>query len=214
MSTVNNVGGLSAQEYPSQPFAPKTMVSSSASQGAETSDQTDIVDVSQVALRETSLTGRIALQAQAGHITTDQATQLYQQVASIHSQIVADKKADGGTLTQQDIDAINQLETQLSSTIYSDAHDGAAPPPNPTPLNAGKRAGMEAGRIQLNLQAGNITSTQAQQLAAQQAQIDQLIVTDKQANGGTLTQQEVRQINQMQSAASKAIYEAGHATTD
>ncbi|MFN7996281.1 MAG: hypothetical protein U0Q18_21900 [Bryobacteraceae bacterium] len=172
----------------------------------------DTVVISPAAQREAMETGRIALNVQAGNLTSDQATQLYQQVATIHSQIAADKQANGGALSATDAQAINQLQSQLSATIYSDAHNGTAPPSDVTPTQAGLREAMQAGRIALNEQAGNLTSSQVQQLGAQQAQIDQLIASDQQQNSGPLTPQQQATISQMQDQASQAIYQAAHSS--
>jgi hypothetical protein len=145
----------------------------------------------------------------AGNLTSDQATDLYQQVASIQSQIAADKQANGGTLSTQDAQTIDQLQSQLSGTIYSDAHNGAAPPTTaPNASEAGKRAAMQAGRIESNEQDGNISASQAQTLTQQQTQIDQQIASDEQANNGTLTKAQAQQINQLQDQASQAINQA------
>jgi hypothetical protein len=101
----------------------------------------------------------------------------------------------------------------LSATIYSDAHNGAAPPSDPTQSGAAQREALQAGRIQLNEQAGNLGSSQAQQLMQQQYSIDRQIATDTQANGGPLTQAQAQQINQLQDQASTQIYQTAHNAT-
>jgi len=213
--TITNVNSLASELYLSQAAAPKQPASTAGSPTgvAVPVDQVDITHNSDAMHRQISETGRIALNAAAGTLTSAQATQLYQQVASIQAQITADTQANGGTLTPQDADSISQLQSQLSATIYSDAHNGAAPPPNPTITVAGQREALQAGRIELNLQTGKLTTTQAQQLTQQQAQIDQQIAADKQANGGTLTQAQAQQINQVQDQASQQIYQMVHGTT-
>jgi len=205
MSIVANVSGYTSQPYApgtSSPKAPATTSSSSSASAAPT----DVVDISPAGQLQTWEAGRIALNQGAGKLTSDQATQLYQQVASISAQIVADKQANGGTLSAQDKQAIKQSEIQLSTSIYSDAHNGATPPSTPPPTNdTQKRAAIQAGAIQLNLQAGNLTTSQAQQLMAQQATIDKQIASDEKANGGTLTQAQAQAINQLQNAADQQL---------
>ena len=211
-SYLNN---LAAEAYLPQTTPQKTQASTDTSSGyAIPVDQVEISPTSAAMRRETSETGRIALNVQAGNLTSDQATQLYQQVASIQAQIEAYKQADGGTLSSQDAQTINELQSQLSASIYSDAHNGAAPPTTPpTVSDAAKREALEAGRIELNQQAGNLTSDQVQQLTQQQDQINQLIAADKQASGGTLSQSQAQQINQLQDDASKQIYQFVHGLT-
>lgn len=211
MSEVTSVSSSSSSNYLSQALAPKGTTSPASSANSPESAGQDVVDLSPAAQRETMETGRIALNAEAGNLTSAQASQLYQQVASIQTQITSDKQADGGTLSSQDAQSINQLQNQLSATIYSDAHNGAAPPTShPAISEAGKRAAMQAGRIELNEQAGNLNASQAQQLMGQQTTIDQLIASGNQANSGTLTQSEAQQINQLQNQASQQIYETAH----
>ncbi len=209
MSEVTSV--TASQNYPSPVLSPKGTIPAASSANNPEPLAQDVVDLSPAAQRETMETGRIALNAQAGNLTAAQASQLYQQVASIQTQITSDKQAGGGTLSSQDAQSINQLQNQLSATIYSDAHNGAAPPTSHPPISeAEKRAAMQAGRIELNEQAGNLNASQTQQLMSQQTTIDQLIGSNNQANGGTLTQSEAQQINQLQNQASRQIYETAH----
>jgi len=214
MSSVNYVNSFLQDAYlPSNTAKPASSPSAASSSSGELPP--DEVDLSSNAfLRETVESGRIALNAANGSLTSDQASQLYQQVSSIQSQIQSDKQADGGTLSPTDAQTINQLQSQLSASIYSDAHNGAAPPSAPsTPGAIAGREALQSGRIELNEQAGNITSGQAQQLMAQQTQISQQISSDEQANGGSLTQAQAQQIRQAQNQASQQIYETAHGGT-
>jgi hypothetical protein len=165
----------------------------------------DSLHLSPAALRETALTGRVAADAETGSLTSGQAQQLYGQVSSIHSQITGDLQADGGTLSTTDAQAIQQSQNQLSQTIYSDAHDGAAAPSDPNVTRAGGRDVVEAGRIVLNEKAGNLSGAQAQQFGSQLSGIHQQIATDEQANGGTLSSTEAQAINQLQNQLSAQL---------
>jgi hypothetical protein len=173
----------------------------------------DTVQLSPAALREIALTGRVALNQQAGNITSAQATQLNGQISSIQSQIAADKQANGGTLSSSDAQAIQQLQKQLSQTIYSDAHNGAAAPTDPTVTKAGTREAVQAGRIALNETAGNLSSDQAKQLSSQLSTIQQQIASDEQANGGSLSAADAKTINQAQSQLSQQIYDTAHSAS-
>ena len=194
---------------PSQkPGSQAISVSGSSAQASD--EPADAVQLSPAALREVALTGRVAINGETGHLTSDQAQQLYGQISSIHSQIVADRQADGGTLSSTDAQAIRQAQNQLSGTIYSDAHNGAAPPSDPNVTRAGAREALEAGRIVLNEKAGNLSGDQATQLGSQLGTIQQQIATDKQANGGSLSTTDAQAINQLQNQFSQQIYEAAH----
>jgi hypothetical protein len=195
-------------------YAPATSTpQKSASPSATTAGSTqeaDSVQLSPTALREVALTGRISVNEQAGNLSGAQAQQLYGQLSSIHSQIATDRQAGGGTLSPTQAQAIQQSENQLSQTVYSDAHGGAAPPSSPHVSPADAREALEAGRITLNAKAGNLSSDQADQLTSQLGTIHQQIETDKQANGGTLTPPDAQAINQLQNQLSEQIYTSAH----
>ncbi len=170
----------------------------------------DHVQLSPAALREVEFTGRVAENVAGGNITSDQAQQLYGQIATVHQQIATDRQANGGTLTAADQQTIQQSQNQLSGTIYSDAHNGAAPPTDPAVPRATERENLEAGRIALNAQAGNLSGAQAEQLGAQAGTIQQQVAADEQANGGTLSQTDAQAINQLQNQLSQQIHETAH----
>lgn len=170
----------------------------------------DDLQLSPIALAEAGLTGRVTLDEHAGNLSGDQAQQLYGQISAIHSQIVADRQADGGTLTPADAQAIQQSQSQLGQTVYSDAHGGAAPPAGATASPAAERQAMLTGRIVLNQQAGNLNSQQAGELGTQVGTIQQQIAADLQADGGTLNSSDAQAINQMQNQLSQQIRDTAH----
>jgi len=181
---------------------------------AQTPDSpADTLQLSPAALREVALTGRVVLNEQAGTISSEAAAQLYGEISSIHNQILADRQAGGGTLSPSDAQAIRQLQSQLSQTIYSDTHDGAALPADPGVNKAGVREALEAGRIALYEKAGNLSSDQAQQMYSQLGAILQKIVADEQANGGSLSPADARAINHLQNQLSRQIHVTAHDTT-
>ena len=170
----------------------------------------DTVQLSPAALREVALTGRVAINGEAGNLTSGQTQQLYGQISSIHQQIATDLQAGGGTLSATNAQAIQQSQNQLSGTTYSDAHNGAAPPADPNVPQATAREALEAGRIALNEKAGNLSSGQAQQLGSELGTIQRQVATDEQANGGTLSSTGAQAINQLQNQLSQQIHETAH----
>jgi hypothetical protein len=161
-------------------------------------------------MAEVGLTGRVSLDEQSGSLSSDQAQQLYGQISSIHDQIVTDRQADGGTLSATDAQAIQQLQSQLGQTIYSEAHNGAAAPSGTSAPQPAQRQALLAGRIVLNEKAGNLSSDQAKGLGSQLGAIQQQIATDEQADGGTLSATDAQAINQLQSQLSQQIRETVH----
>ena len=194
--------------------SPKTVestTSSAAGSTAQTPDRSaDTVQLSSAALREIALAGRVALNEQAGNITSGQAGQLNGQTSSIQTQIAADKQANGGTLSSSDAQAIQQLQNQLSQTVYSDAHNGAAAPTSSDVTKAESREVVQAGRIALSETAGNLSSDQANQLGLQLGTVQQQIARDEQANGGSLSTADAKAVNQAQNQLSRQIYDAAH----
>jgi hypothetical protein len=186
-----------------------TPASGSVSKTQTTGQAADQVELSPAA-REVALTGRVSLGAAAGDLTSQQTEQLYGQISSIQSQIASDTQANGGTLSAADSQSIEQLQNQLGTTIYSDNHGGAAPPSNPAVSQAAVRQALEAGRITLNENAGNLSSDQAQQLGSQLGAVHQQIAADREADGGTLSSTDAQAVNQLQSQLSQQIYQAVH----
>lgn len=208
MNTVASVNSLPLDAYPSLSTSPKQPAAESSTTGSTPLDQVDITPTSQIIERLNAEDGRVALDTAAGNLTTPQYQELYAQIASIQQQISGAEQHDGGTLSAQDTQRIDQYESQLSAMIYSDAHNGASLPSDATPSAAGHREALQAGRIQMGEQAGSLTSSQAQQLMHQQYQIDGQVSADKQANGGVLTSAEAQQIAQLQDQASQQIKQA------
>jgi len=209
MMSVNWNSGALPEAY-APLVSPKAAGSASTSKAQSPDEPTDTLQLSSAAMREMALAGRVALNEQAGTITGEQAAQLNGQTSAIQSQIAADKQANGGTLSSTDAQAIQQLQTQLSQTVYSDAHNGAAAPTDPDVTKIGVREAVQAGRIAVNQTAGNLSSAQAAELYSQTAGIQQQIVTDQHANGGSLSAADVTAINHSQNQLSQQIYDTVH----
>jgi|HubBroStandDraft_6_1064221.scaffolds.fasta_scaffold297459_2 hypothetical protein len=212
MTSVNwNTGALPEAYAPL--VSPKAVGSGTTSSSAAPAQPADTLRLSPAAVRELALAGRIALNEQAGNISSELAAQLNGQTSEIQDQIVADEQNNGGTLTSSEAQSIQQLQTQESQRIYSAAHDGAAAPTDPDVTKAGIRQDVQAGRIATSETAGNLSSDQANQLYAQSAMIQQQIVTDEQANGGSLSSADAQAINQAQNQFSQQIYETAHSAS-
>lgn len=156
--------------------------------------------------RDTLQTGRIALNEKAGNITSDQATQLYSQIAANQKQLAADKAADGGTLNAADAQSIETAQTVSGQQIYTAAHNGAPPPTTRGPHSDSEIRNIDqAVRIGVDEKAGNLTSTQASTLDSQIQTTQQQILSDQAGNNGSLTSAEAAAINQTQSLLSTQI---------
>jgi hypothetical protein len=76
--------------------------------------------------------------------------------------------------------------------------------------NPNTREANQDQRISNGLRSGEMTSGEAARAERRQARIDRQVHDDRMANGGKLTEQERRQINSEQNAASRQIYDEKH----
>jgi|SRR5579863_3172888 len=178
MSTINS---LTSAFY--TPPDPASSAASNSSPAAALSPQDQV---------ELSLAGRIALGVSDGKLTSDQAQQLDSQLQTIHQQIQS-----GGS-------GISQLQSQLSQQIYGDTHNGAAIPTDLTVTTAEKRDFELAGRVAVQENAGNLTSTQGSQF------LTQIIQIYRQSQQSGVSQ---GTINQDQNQLSIQIHDAAHDIT-
>lgn len=177
MSTISSV---SAASYTLPVSTPSTASSSSSTDAQPILSQQDKVEL--------SLAGRIALGVKYGKLTSDQGQQLNAQLSTIHQQI------------ESGASDVSQAESQLSQQIYGDSHNGAAIPAGTTLSHAEARVLEQAGRVAVQENAGNLTSSQASQFYSQIVQIYQ------QSQSGALASA----TNQAQNQLSVDIYNAAH----
>ncbi len=76
--------------------------------------------------------------------------------------------------------------------------------------NPNTREANQDQRIANGLRSGEMTAGEAARAERTQANIDQQVHDDREANGGHLTEQERQQINGEQNAASRQIYDENH----
>jgi hypothetical protein len=169
------------------PFSSSSLLYSTGT--AESPSATDPVSSQDIA--ELSLTGRIALGAADGKLTSDQAQQLTAQLESINQTILS-----GGT-------GVQQAQSQLSQAIYGDTHNGATIPVGLKPTAEEAREFVQAGRIVTQESAGNLTQTQASQLLGQ---IKQIYQQSQDGASASVT-------NQAQNQLSVEIYDTAHNIT-
>lgn len=74
----------------------------------------------------------------------------------------------------------------------------------------GQRQQNQQKRIANGIATGKMNAHQAAHVEHQEANLNKEIRTDRQANGGKLTPQEHRQVNQQQNGLSREIYNDKH----
>ena len=151
---------------------------------------------------------RIAQGVKSGQLTPGETANLETKEAALNGEIAADRKANGGTLTQAEKQQVNQQQNQLSKQIYTDKHNSASDQFGNSEV--GQRQENQQDRIAQGINSGQLTAGETAKLETNQAAINQQVKADRQANGGTLTPAEKKQINKEQNQQSKNINRAKH----
>ncbi len=160
------------------------------------------------AAREIFQAGRLALHVEAGDLSSDEAGGIYSHIAAVAAELVQDKAAHDGTLSDEDRKSIARAQDRISHEIANAT--GSIGKDEQPPSIAEARTVFEAGRVVLNQKAGNISDTQAAQLLETIGGDLQQIRADEQANGGSLSGAQDNEWNDLQTQLSRDIYTAGH----
>jgi hypothetical protein len=151
---------------------------------------------------------RIANGVKSGQLTPGETRNLENREANINHQVATDRAANGGKLTQQERQQINHEQNGVSQQISNDKHNAATDHFGNSEV--GQRQANQQQRIANGISSGQMTSGEAAKAENRQAQINQQVHADRQANGGHLTQQEHQQVNHEQNHASQQIYNEKH----
>jgi hypothetical protein len=152
--------------------------------------------------------GRIANGVASGQLTPGETKNLEGREAHLNSEIHNDRAANGGTLTPQERQQVNGQQNNLSKSIYNDKHNAATDTYGNNEVGA--RRDMQQQRIANGIRSGQMSPSEAAKTEGHEQNINHQIAADRQANGGKLTPQEKKNINQKQNNASKQIYNDKH----
>ena len=161
-----------------------------------------------IAQRKENQQDRIANGVKSGQLTAGETANLESKEAAINGETRADRAANGGKLTSDEKQQINQQQNQLSKQIYNDKHN--ANTAHYGNNEVGQRRENQQDRIAQGIKSGQLTAGETAKLENQQRGINQQVAADRAANGGKLTSAEKQQINKEQNAASKNIYNQKH----
>ena len=81
-----------------------------------------------VGQRRENQQARIAQGVKSGQLTPAETAKLEKQQRTIHKQVAADRKANGGTLTASEKKQINREQNRASRNIYRKKHNAATQP--------------------------------------------------------------------------------------
>jgi len=149
---------------------------------------------------------RIANGERSGQMTSGEATRADRTQSKIDQQVHNDRMANGGKLTGQERQQINQEQNAASRQIYNEKHNANTVTPN----EVNNREANQQQRTAQGLRSGQMTAGEAARTNRNQAALDQKVHNERAANGDALTQQQRRQANQQENKNSRQIYNEKH----
>jgi hypothetical protein len=152
---------------------------------------------------------RIAQGVKSGELTAGETNSLETKEADINKEEHQMANANDGKLTTADKEKITRQQNQLSKQIYRDKHNEAEQNPDPKG-EVGKREENQQDRIAQGVKSGQLTAGEAAHLENNEQKINNEVRQDRTANGGKLTPQERKQVNQQLNRESRQIYRAKH----
>jgi hypothetical protein len=152
--------------------------------------------------------GRIASGVSSGQLTAGETKNLEGREAKLNGEIHNDRAANGGKLTPEERQQVNQQQNNLSKSIYNDKHN--ANTANYGSNEVGARRENQQDRIANGIRSGQMSPSEVAKTEGHEQNINHQIAADRQANGGRLTPAEKKTINQKQNSASRQIYNDKH----
>jgi len=152
--------------------------------------------------------GRIANGVSSGQLTAGETKNLESREANVNREVRTDRQANGGTLTPQERQQVNQQHNNLSHSIYDDKHNGNTAQYGNNQV--GDRRYNQQQRIANGIGNGSMNASQASHVEQREQNINRSVAADRAGNGGRLTPQEHRNINQRQNSTSRQIYNDKH----
>jgi hypothetical protein len=164
-----------------------------------------------------SFNGGVGIQAHASAIEMQAASEQHIQATAEQTQHVNFAAQDrsqlasvnGGrptTMASANVNAYHSVAQQHIQSQPISANDRSVG----RNYNPNTREANQDQRIANGLRSGQMTAGEAAKAERTQANIDQQVHDDREANGGKLTGQERQQINNEQNAASRQIYDDNH----
>lgn len=151
---------------------------------------------------------RVAQGIKSGQLTARETGNLETKAAAINQEVHTDRTLNGGKLTSQERQTVNQQQNQVSRQIYADKHNAVT---QPTPrTEVGARRENQQDRIGNGVASGRLSAGQTARLEKGATAINQQVRADRLANGGSLTPAQRTQVNQEQNQMSGKIYRAKH----
>jgi predicted Holliday junction resolvase-like endonuclease len=152
---------------------------------------------------------RISDGVKSGQLTSRETANLETKEAALKSEEHTFRLENGGSLTRGEQVTLNKQENKLSSQIYNQKHDAQTSTTTPK-SEVGSRLENQQDRIAAGIKSGELTSGETARLEARETALRTQISTDRNANGGKLTDTERTQVNQELNNLSTRIYKQKH----
>ncbi|NHA06950.1 BcpO-related WXXGXW repeat protein [Mucilaginibacter sp. HC2] len=152
--------------------------------------------------------GRIANGISSGKLNAGETKNLENREANLNKEVRTDRADNGGHLTGQERNQVNNQQNKLSNAIDADKHN--ANNANYGNNEVGQRRANQQQRIAQGIRNGQMNARQAARTENREQNINRNINADRRANDGRLTAQQHRQINHQQNRASRQISHQRH----
>jgi hypothetical protein len=152
--------------------------------------------------------GRIANGVSSGQLTAGETKNLEKREAGLNKEIHNDRTANGGTLTPQERQQVNQQQNNLSNSIYNDKHNANTAQYGNNEV--GQRRQAQQQRIANGIASGQMAPAEAAKAEGHEQNINRHVAADRAANDGKLTAQQKKNINRRQNRASRQIHNEKH----
>lgn len=159
--------------------------------------------------RQENQQDRIAHGVNDGQLTAGEAAGIEKKEADMKQEERNMRTRNDGKLTTAEKEKLTRQQNQISHQISTDTHNGATQNLDPK-SEVGKREENQQDRISQGINSGQVSAGEATHLENNENRINNEVRQDRAANGGTLTQQEKKQVNQQMNRQSKQIYRAKH----
>jgi hypothetical protein len=165
--------------------------------------------VRQVNRRAERQQDRIAAGVKSGQLTARETANLETKEAALKSEEHTFRLENGGSLTKGEQIQLNKQENNLSGQIYNQKHDAQTASTTPK-SEVGARLENQQDRIAAGIGSGQLTAGETARLEARETELRHDVATDRNANGGKLTDAERKEVNQELNGLSTRIYKQKH----
>ena len=158
--------------------------------------------------RKFSQQGRIANGIASNRLNAGETKHLENREANINKEVHNDRAANGGRLTAQEHQRVNNQQNRASKAIYADKHNAANAHYGDNKI--GQRRENQQQRVAQGMRNGQMNARQAARTENREQRINRSVVANRQANGGRMSQPQRQQVNRQQNHANRQIAHERH----